>query len=389
MTEIHGTCDARFNAVQRARCSGNFDGRATSARRSPSRSTASWSSISGAAADEARTAPWSATRSPTSGRPPRPMTALAALMLVDRGELDLDAPVARYWPEFAANGKEAIEVRHLLGHTSGRLGLGPAGRDRGPVRLGEVDRRARRPGAVVGAGHGVGLPRPQPGPPGRRGRAPGHRPVARARSSPRRSPARSAPTSTIGAPPEHDWAGSRRVIPPPPLPIDLARLDPDSLDVKTFTGPPCDADQRRTRPAWRRAEIGALNGHGNARSVARRSCAVLACGGEVDGVRLLSPETIDLIFERAGRRRRPRARRPAALRHRLRRCSSAHDAPISPQRPRLLLGRLGRLDRSSCDLDARMTVSYVMNRMAGGTLGDVRGAGLVMAAYEGLAGTGA
>ncbi|MGO9466444.1 MAG: serine hydrolase, partial [Isosphaeraceae bacterium] len=47
---------------------------------------------------------------------------------------------------------------------------------------------------------------------------------------------------------------------------------------------------------WRRADIGAANGHGNARSVARLQSAV-ACGGEVDGVRLLSPQTIDRIFE--------------------------------------------------------------------------------------------
>ena len=42
------------------------------------------------------------------------MTALCALILADRGELDLDAPVAHYWPEFAAAGKEAIEVRQAL-----------------------------------------------------------------------------------------------------------------------------------------------------------------------------------------------------------------------------------------------------------------------------------
>lgn len=39
--------------------------------------------------------------------------------LVDRGELDLDATVAKYWPEFAANGKAEITSRHLLSHMSG------------------------------------------------------------------------------------------------------------------------------------------------------------------------------------------------------------------------------------------------------------------------------
>jgi beta-lactamase family protein len=44
----------------------------------------------------------------------KPVCVLAALMLVDRGLLDLDAPVARYWPEFAANGKQDVLVRHVL-----------------------------------------------------------------------------------------------------------------------------------------------------------------------------------------------------------------------------------------------------------------------------------
>src|SRR3954451_13351681 len=50
------------------------------------------------------------------------MTALCALLLADRGELDFDAPVARYWPEFKAGGKESVEVRHLLSHNAGLSG---------------------------------------------------------------------------------------------------------------------------------------------------------------------------------------------------------------------------------------------------------------------------
>ena len=47
------------------------------------------------------------------------MTALSALILADRGELDLSAPVKKYWPEFGQNGKDEVLVRHFLGHTSG------------------------------------------------------------------------------------------------------------------------------------------------------------------------------------------------------------------------------------------------------------------------------
>jgi len=51
------------------------------------------------------------------------MAALCALVLVDRGLLDLDAPVARYWPEFGQAGKEGIPVKYLLSHQSGLAGF--------------------------------------------------------------------------------------------------------------------------------------------------------------------------------------------------------------------------------------------------------------------------
>src|SRR3954464_3835325 len=50
-------------------------------------------------------------------------TALCAHLLVDRGELALDAPVARYWPEFAKNGKDGITLRMLLAHQAGLAAL--------------------------------------------------------------------------------------------------------------------------------------------------------------------------------------------------------------------------------------------------------------------------
>src|SRR5437868_12851873 len=71
-------------------------------------------------ADEARTAPWTENTIACVFSTTKAMTALAALVLVDRGELDLDATVARYWPEFAARGKAGIKIRHLLSHTSDR-----------------------------------------------------------------------------------------------------------------------------------------------------------------------------------------------------------------------------------------------------------------------------
>lgn len=81
--------------------------------------------------------------------------------------------------------------------------------------------------------------------------------------------------------------GAPDVPTPPPI-------DPDSVPAKTFSGPPQRFDIVGEK-GWLRADIGAANGQGNARSVARIQ-SVVSNGGEVDGIRLLSPATIDLIF---------------------------------------------------------------------------------------------
>jgi CubicO group peptidase (beta-lactamase class C family) len=73
----------------------------------------------GGYSDAARTVPWADDTITCVFSTTKTMTAL---VLVDRGELDLDAIVASYWPEFAARGKDRIKVRQLLSHTSGVSG---------------------------------------------------------------------------------------------------------------------------------------------------------------------------------------------------------------------------------------------------------------------------
>jgi CubicO group peptidase (beta-lactamase class C family) len=77
------------------------------------------------------------------------VTAACALLLAERGQLDLDAPVATYWPEFAGGSKESVTTRHLLAH---RVGAGQRARvPRVDVRL--AGRRGRAPGLRPHAGH--------------------------------------------------------------------------------------------------------------------------------------------------------------------------------------------------------------------------------------------
>ena len=256
--------------------------------------------------DEARTPPWERDTITNVWSTTKTMTALCALILADRGELDLHAPVARYWPEFAAAGKEA---RRGAPPARPHRRASPAGRSRMQLEdLYDWEKAtvaARRPGAVVGAGHGLGLPRHHPGLPGRRGRAAGQRPVPRASSSRPRWPARWAPTST---------SASRRrtidrvanVIPPPPLAARATSTRPASRCAPS-RNPPLTRRASWTEP-WRRAEIPAANGHGNARSVADVQ-SVLACGGEVGGRRFLSEQGCEAVFEEQARRHRPGPRR--------------------------------------------------------------------------------
>ena len=329
-------------------------------------------------ADEARTVPWAENTITNVFSTTKTMTALAALVLVDRGELDLDAPVAKYWPEFAANGKEGIKVRHLLSHTSGVSGWDAAGHPRGPVRLGQVDRPAGRPGALVGAGHGLGLPRAELRPPDRRSDPAHHRPALWASSSPTRSPGRWAPTST---------SASRRrrfhrvadVVPPPPL-DDRPRgaIDPNSVAFKTLTGPTIDAGRRPTPR---------LAAGRHRRGQRPRQCPLGGAPPVGGGLRrrgrwrpaaLPADDRPDL--RRAEQRDRPRARASRCGSASVTGCPDAERCPTSPTRQVCFWGGWGG-SMMIIDVDRRMTFAYVMNKMAAGLLGNPSADALITATY--------
>ena len=111
---------------------------------------------------------------------------------------------------------------------------------------------------------------------------------------------------------------------------------------------------------WRRADIGAANGHGNARSVARLQSA-LACGGEVDGVRLLSPQTIDRIFEVQSKGTDLVIGIPLKM---------GIGYSLLPEGRVCCWGGAGG-SLVMIDVDRRMTFAYVMNKMAPGVVGPI------------------
>ena len=185
------------------------------------------------------------------------VTSLAVLMLVSRGQVDVHAPVARYWPEFDAAGKQRIEVRHLMSHTSGVSGLDQ------PATIEDLydwetatSRMAAQapwwePGTASGYhalnyGHLLGEV------------------VRRVTGKTLKQFVAEEIAGPLGADFQigatvADYDRIAPVVPPPPLPLDLDSMDPTSPAVRTFTGPVVEAIVAKTA-GWRAADIGAANG---------------------------------------------------------------------------------------------------------------------------------
>ena len=119
MAEIQGTCHERFQPVRTA-FERNFDelgdiGAAVSVRLDGETVVDLWGGVADPATDRA----WNRDTAALVFSTTKGFTAICALLLWQRGELDLDAPVAEAWPEFAAAGKAAVTTRQLLSHQAG------------------------------------------------------------------------------------------------------------------------------------------------------------------------------------------------------------------------------------------------------------------------------
>lgn len=314
------------------------------------------------------------------------MAATVMLMLADAGELDLDAPVASMWPEFGMNGKSGVLVRHVLGHTAGLSGFDPAVP---PEALYDHDRIAQH------------LARQEPW--WEPGTASGYHAITQGFLE--GEIVRRVTGDTLGAffaneiakplgadfhigLPESEEPRVGRLIPPP---VDLARgldavgaatadVPADDIAVRTLMSCPLTGVESGDRE-WRAAEIPAAGGTGNARSVGRVHSA-LACGGTVDGIRLLSTAGVERILT-------PQADNvDLVLGARMKMGTGfglINDVvPLSPNPRSFFWGGWGG-SLAVVDMDARLTVSYVMNKMAPDLLGDLRGGLLVMSAYGALA----
>jgi CubicO group peptidase (beta-lactamase class C family) len=300
------------------------------------------------------------------------LTAVCVLRLVEAGRLDLDTPVATWWPEFAQAGKSRLPLRYLLTH---QAGLPAVARPLPPDAWRRWETMtealaAQAPWWAPGRGHGyhVNMQGFLLGEIVRRvtGRTFG----AHLRES-LVEPA--GLDFFVGLGPEQD-ARCADVVPRPPGPeeeelrrrlgVDPATLGGlDLMRVNAYRNPPevSGTGIVNTR-AWRAAEVPSTNGHGHARGVARLYAA-LAGDGRIDGFPVLSPETIarastpqvsgeDIVLQRPTR---------FGLGFQL----AMPERPLGPN-PRAFghFGAGGSL--GFADPDARVAFGYAMNQGRGG-----------------------
>lgn len=323
-------------------------------------------------------------------------TALCAHLLAQRGDLDLHAPVAQYWPEFGAKGKDLIPVSWLLSHKSGLIDTGArlaheqmldwntvtaALADTEPLwepgtkhgyhavtygwLVGEVVRRvsgvsigeffADEVAAPLGLDFWIGTPSTV------HERISQLIPMAMPEGMPVMMAEEGVATGEPKAP-----GGLVKML-------DLL-LGPDNLAGKALSAPGgASADEQIWNdPRTWSAQIPAANGVTNARSLARMYAATV---GEVDGHRLLDDRTLNAAIE-------PQVEGPDAvlmfpipfglgyMRH-------SDFSPFAGQRSFGHYGAGGSV--GFADPDRRLAVGYVMNQMHFGLAGDPRTAALISA----------
>ncbi|MFJ4925608.1 serine hydrolase domain-containing protein [Streptomyces sp. NPDC088736] len=382
--DVHGHCDARFSAVRTAFEENFRDRGELGAAVSVTLGGETVVDLWGGWADAAGTRPWERETLVNVWSTSKGPTALCAHILADRGLLDLDAPVAAYWPEFATAGKEAVLVRHLLSHRAGLAGL------REPHTFEQlcdweltVDRLAAQepwwePGTQSGYhaltfGHLVGevvrrvsgllpgafLEREVTGPLGI--------------------------DFTVGLPAKEAGRAAELVHPVAASDSEqaavFAQLAPAA--VAALTNPPVGAAEANT-PRWRAAEIPAANGHGTARAIAALY-GIFAGRGSYGSRRILSPEAAERVREGQGSCRDLVL--GAGFAHEteagLGLWLSGANASYGPN-PRAF-GHDGF--GGSCGLadpEAAVSLGYVMNRMGPHIADDPRKTALVAALYSAL-----
>ena len=385
---VEGTCTPRFRAVREMFTRRIEGGEELGASLCVMQGEDVVVDLWGGTADAASWRPWEKDTVANTYSLTKTMTALAALVLIDRDLLDPDAAVADYWPEFAAAGKGrgsggrigegTVLVRHVLGHTSGLAGWSQ------PVRIEDVYDTpsaaallaAQEPWWPPGDGsgyHAISF-----------GTLVGElvQRITGKTLGTFFATEIAEPLGAdywIGAPSELLDAPKRiaTMVAPPSSGFDLTSLPVDNFTRRTLTNP-AFSPELTTSPDFLAAELGGVNGQGHARSVARIQ-SILTNSGTMDGHRFVKSTTIDRIFERQS----DGIDRVLGVPVRF----GLGWALPSESMPGVPLGKVcwwtgfgGSV--VSADLHRGITVAYVMNRMAPELVGAARPNAYLDAVYS-------
>ena len=378
MVRVDGTCQDRFNTVQKLLQSYLDSGEELGVSILVNVDGENVVDIWGGYADAERTQLWEENTITNVWSTTKTVTSLAALMLISRGLLSPSEKVSTYWPEFAANGKDGVEVRHILSHSSGVSGWEKE------MTIEDI--------YDISASTALLAQQPPFWPPGT---ASGYHSltfghlvgalVSRTAGKSLKQFVADDIAAVLGTDfqlgaAEKDWPRVAELVPPPHL-DGLPKPSPGSIPAKSLANPAVDARVAGTA-AWRQAEVGSANGHGNARSIARILSAV-SLGGEVDGNRLLSPDTIDLIFQEQirGADLAVGANISFGVGYGL--STRGTDIDWLPEGRVCFWGGWGG-SMVIMDVDRRVTIVYVMNKMENVGLGHDRTKAYIRAAYEAL-----
>jgi len=290
---VEGTSTARFEPVRAALAAHLEAGEEVGASLAVDVDGVMEVDLWGGHADRARTVPWQRDTLVSMWSTTKTLTNLAALVLVDRGALDPYRPVAHYWPEFATQGKEHIEVRHVLSHTSGLSGWEQpfTMEDLYDWPTASARLAAQAPWWEPGSASGYHV-QTQGQLVGELVRRVSGRTLTEFVDTEIAKPAQA--DVQIGAR-QADWPRIADLVAPARLSGIPTGLDPEGIFTRTLLGSPA-RDEHVDTPQWRSAELGAVNGHGNARGLAR-ALSVISRRGQVNGLRLLSAETVDKVLD--------------------------------------------------------------------------------------------
>jgi CubicO group peptidase (beta-lactamase class C family) len=330
-------------------------------------------SLWGGSRDAARTRPWTGDTLVNVWSTTKGLAALCVALLVERGKLSYEQTVASVWPEFGARGKAALTIAQLLSHQAGLSGL------REPIAIRDYADHAKIAGLLAAQ-----EPFFAPGQSGYHAITHGFLTgelVRRATGKTLGAFFREEIAGPLGADawiglPESEDARAAEMVPPPGGP-DLPL--PEHPAARAALGnPPLDPAVPNQR-WWRAAELPAANGHATAEALAR-IYGMLARGGELDGRRFLSRETL----AQATRERVLSTDLVLQVPTRWAAGWMLNNFGIYGPNPATFAHAGWGGSFGAADPDAKLGIGYAMNQMYPNLMGDPRSLELLDAVYASL-----